>query len=979
MGTVNIISEGDNSTVICHKSQIGRHGYFKDNSELELEKSFIDELRSLGYKYIKISNEKDLKSNARKQLEKLNSYEFSDSEWENFYKDHLSPKSLYEGTKVIQENSTIDFRDDSGVLHNIKLIDKPNLPKNSCQVIEQFRDKGGKNRYDVTILVNGLPLVQIELKKAGVNLQEAYNQTGRYKKESFGGLYNFIQLFVISNETYTKYYSSTIKDKAFESKNTGEGIKPYKFASCWADQSNEHIDDLAYFTETFFAKRTLLSILTRYCVFTSGDNEDRELLVMRPYQITATERILSKINSALENGGFGKGMPGGYIWHTTGSGKTLTSFKAATLAGQMRDLYKVVFVVDRQDLDYQTITEYNKYKEGSVDYNGNTKTLKNHLLDTDANHKLVVTTIQKLSRLLGDKWKSDLDKIRNKNFVFIFDECHRSQAGKMHAQIASNFKSSILFGFTGTPIFNSSKEVINLEGNIVQGTTEAIFGDCLHSYTIKDAINDKNVLPFSYSFCGDSSKKNADLNSPARRGAVVEYVLKNFRSKTHYPAFNSLFATDSIASARGYYEEFKRQQEGIDPKERLKIALIYSISPNKEDESDGEVSENDREFLRRVVKEDYNSLFGENRDLKSAGDDIQEYYRDVSKKMREKQLDMTIVVNMFLTGFDAKRLNTFWVDKDLKSYNLIQAFSRTNRIFNEKKRNGVIVSFRDMEDKMNEAFKLYGDNSNAVRDIVILRSYKEQMQGYIDKDGKWQEGYLARLEDFRKKYAPGKTPIGESTKKQFICDWNEILKERNVLSEEEEFKKDDPLAVGECQSYMSTYLEIRDEFEKISQDGKTPEGVVFEIELLSQREVNVDYILSLIGKEKIPQEELENFLMSNLEFRNKAHLITEFASHWKQGAQAPFDSENIRRIFYDYCKQKQEKRLDEIIGENNLKEDKTKKLMKKALEEGGLSRTGKEFDAIFPAKNIFDPDTAEEKDRVYEELKNYMDEFMIPA
>ncbi len=773
-------------------------------SEAALENEFIKMLSEQGYEYLKINDSKALISNLRTQLEILNDYKFSDNEWDRFYKNSIANNNdgIVQKTKKIQEDHIQVLKKDDGTSRNIYLIDKKNIHNNILQVINQYVEKGGnyENRYDVSVLVNGLPLIHIELKRRGVALKEAFNQINRYQRDSFwagSGLYEYIQIFVISNGTNTKYYSNTtreshIKENTQTQTKSKKTSNSFEFTSYWADASNKTIPDLVDFTRTFFSKHTILNILTKYCVFTA----EELLLVMRPYQIAATERILNKIQISTNYKKMGTIEAGGYIWHTTGSGKTLTSFKTAQLASKLDYIDKVLFVVDRKDLDYQTMREYDRFEKGAANGNRNTKILQKQIEDDNA--KIIVTTIQKLSEFVK---RNPTHPAFQKHLVLIFDECHRSQFGDMHISIAKSFKNYHLFGFTGTPIF--AKNAIN-KSNLNFSTTEQVFGDKLHTYTIVDAINDGNVLPFRIDFVNTIKKKDeikdkevarideaGALEDNKRVKKIVEYIIEHFDQKTkrnsfydlkgqRINGFNSMFAVASIPMAKKYYLEFKKQLE--EKQKDLTIATIFSFAANEEDTTiiDDEgfetelLDKSSREFLDFAISE-YNKKFKTN--FSSEGNGFQDYYKDLSDKVKKREVDLLIVVNMFLTGFDATTLNTLWVDKNLKQHGLIQAFSRTNRILNSVKSYGNIVCFRDLQQETNDAIALFGDKNAS--GIVLLRSFEDYYYGY-DDDKKHIMGYEEKISQLIQKYPPGEKPLGESAKRDFIISFGSILRLRNI-------------------------------------------------------------------------------------------------------------------------------------------------------------------------------------------------------
>ena len=845
-------------------------------SEAALEREFIRILESQAYEYLPIHRERDLVVNLRRQLEDLNGFTFSENEWSSFYSTCIASAndSIEDKTVRLQEDEVQLLRRDDGTTKNVKLIDKSNIHNNRLQVINQYQvgaERDGSrydNRYDVTILVNGLPMVHVELKRRGVAIREAFNQIRRYQRDSFwagSGLFEYVQLFVISNGTQIKYYSNTTRSQHLKDQDKLSAKKTsnsFEFTSWWADAQNKPIQDLEAFAKTFFAKHTLLNILTKYCVLTV----DHMLLVMRPYQIVATERILQRIATSTNYRQLGTVAAGGYIWHTTGSGKTLTSLKTAQLATRMSGIDKVLFVVDRKDLDYQTMREYDRFEKGAANSNASTAILKAQLEDPSA--KIIITTIQKLSIFIRGNNNHD---VYNKHVVIVFDECHRSQFGDMHTDITRAFKRYHLFGFTGTPIFAANG---GSSGNPKLRTTGQTFGDKLHTYTIVDAINDKNVLPFRVDYNNtmrvgspeDRQVAGIDtemaLMAPERIRQIVQYTLEHFAQKTKRTSsyeysvvtnvtestrsrraaealrerrvhgFNAIFATASIDAARRYYNEFQRQQEELAPDKRLKIAIIYSYGANEatddgilDDEAyDTEsLSEDLRAFLENAIQ-DYNDLFGTSYD--TTAEKFQNYYKDLSQRLKSREVDLVIVVNMFLTGFDATTFNTLFVDKPLKAHGLLQAFSRTNRILNSVKTYGNIVCFRDLEDATNKALELFGNRD--ARGIVLLEPYKH----YLDE-------YTAKVDDLLSQYPLGDPIVGEAAKKEFVKLFGAIIRLENILASFDEFASDDKLTERQKQDYRSIYLDLWDEFRR-DQEGEgdkekiDDEDVVFEIELIKQ-------------------------------------------------------------------------------------------------------------------------------------------------
>ncbi|BDZ43155.1 DEAD/DEAH box helicase [Paraoerskovia sediminicola] len=851
-------------------------------SEADLEAELVGLLQVQAYEYLPIASESDLVANLRHQLELLNAIVFSDAEWDWFYNNKVSSRreGVVEKTVRIQEDPIQILARDDGTSKNIRLIDKAHIHNNRLQVINQYEVPGADeaagmpsssaakraNRYDVTILVNGLPMVHVELKRRGVDVREAFNQIDRYQRDSFwsgSGLFEYVQLFVISNGTLTKYYSNTVRashldEQAKRRASAKRTSNSFEFTSWWADATNRPITDLVGFTKTFFAKHSLLNVLTKYCVLTA----DRMLLVMRPYQIAATEQILTRIETSSNQKRFGTLSAGGYVWHTTGSGKTLTSFKTAQLASKMEGLDKVLFVVDRKDLDYQTMREYDRFQKGAANSNSSTAVLKRQLEDPGA--RIIITTVQKLSTFIK---QNAGHAVYTGHVVIIFDECHRSQFGDMHTAITRAFKRYHLFGFTGTPIF---AENAGTGGAPTLRTTAQAFGDKLHTYTIVDAINDKNVLPFRIDYIntvkvreGLSDKEVAAIDTDAARLDLrrirnnVEYTLDHFDQKTRrnttyrlkdrrVAGFNALFATESVRAAKIYYNMFGRVQEerGLPDAKRLKVGLIFSYAANESaaEEAGGLLGEEEfetyglddssRAFLEDAIQ-DYNDMFGTSFD--TSAEKFQNYYKDLSLRTKNREIDLVIVVNMFLTGFDATTMNTLWVDKNLRAHGLIQAYSRTNRILNSVKTYGNIVSFRNLEQETQDALALFG-NEDATG-IVLLAPYAEYFGEYADK-----------VTELREQFSPGQMPVGEQAAKDFIAVFGAILRLRNILVSFDEFAAADALSVRDRQDFQSVYLELWNarrggqaaERESITDD------VTFEIELIKQVEINVDYILMLV-------------------------------------------------------------------------------------------------------------------------------------
>ena len=791
----DLVAQSSESTVVAEYNPPQREGAGYQ-SESELERELIRLLQAQAYEYISITSEAELIANLRAQLEALNSFQFSDNEWQGFFTSKLANPNngIEEKTAIIQEDHIQLLSRDDGSVKNIYLLDKANIHNNRLQVLNQYSVEDGRraNRYDVTILINGLPMVHIELKRRGVEIKEAFNQINRYNRESFwagSGLFEYIQIFVISNGTHSKYYSNTtrfchIKEQSESSHKKGKrSSNSFEFTSWWADARNRPIPDLMDFGKTFFAKHTLLNLITKYCVFTS----DKQLLAMRPYQIAATERILQRLEQANNYKHYGKIQGGGYVWHTTGSGKTLTSFKTAQIASKLPYIDKVLFVVDRKDLDYQTMREYDKFEKGAANSNTSTAKLKQQLEDPRA--RIIITTIQKLAILIK---KDKQHPVYHQRVVIIFDECHRSQFGDMHSAITKSFKRYHLFGFTGTPIFAANA---SSSGTNILRTTEQAFGDKLHTYTIVDAITDRNVLPFRIDYISTMKEQEdiADtkvwdidrekaLAAPERIANIVGYILEHFDQKTkrnsyyqlkdrRLAGFNSIFAVASIDMAKRYYTEFQRQMAELPSDKRLKVAIIYSFTVNEadpelngiiEDENLEDTSRLDtgsRDFLDAAIN-DYNQIFKTNFDTSS--DKFQNYYKDVSQRVKDRELDLLIVVNMFLTGFDATTLNTLWVDKNLRLHGLLQAYSRTNRILNTIKTFGNIVCFRNLEKATNESIALFGDKEAC--GIVLLKTFDEYYNGY-QAEGKKIPGYVELIQELQERFPVGEQIIGEQNQR----------------------------------------------------------------------------------------------------------------------------------------------------------------------------------------------------------------------
>jgi type I restriction enzyme, R subunit len=1002
----DLISQNTESTVVAeYTSPYKREKYYQ--SEDELERAFIKQLESQSYEHLKINSEEDLIENLRKQLEKINNYKFSDKEWTHFFKSEIANKNsgIEEKTETIQEDYIKILKRDNGEEKNIYLLRKDNIHDNILQVINQYSTEDGKrsNRYDVTILVNGLPLIHIELKRRGVAIEEAFNQINRYQRESFwasSGLFEYVQLFVISNGTHTKYYSNTtrfehIKEQLSGNKTGGKkSSNSFEFTSWWADFRNKPISDLMDFSRTFFAKHTILNILTKYCVFTA----DKQLLAMRPYQIVATEKIINKIQISSNYKQYGTIEAGGYVWHTTGSGKTLTSFKTAQLATKIPFVDKVLFVVDRKDLDYQTMKEYDKFEKGAANSNTSTAKLKKQLEDQSS--KIIITTIQKLDRFIK---KNKGHKIFDGHIVLIFDECHRSQFGDMHLAITKAFSKYHLFGFTGTPIFakNSSSG-----GNFDLKTTEQAFGEKLHTYTIVDAILDKNVLPFKIDYISTlkkaediEDKKISDidrekaLSAPERLENVVKYIIEHFDQKTkrnsHYnikerrlAGFNSIFAVSSIDMAKKYYAEFKRQLESLPTDKKLKVATIYSFGAN-EAEIDGMIDENSedtsgldessRDFLENAIK-DYNEMFGTSWDTSS--DKFQSYYKDVSEKVKKRELDILIVVNMFLTGFDATTLNTLWVDKNLRLHGLLQAYSRTNRILNSIKTFGNIVCFRNLENATNESISLFGDKEAG--GVVLLKSYDEYYNGYTVNDRKFK-GYKELIEKLQMDFPVGERIIGEQNQKDFIKLYGAILKLQNILSTFDQFEENEILTPRDVQDYRSMYIDLYSEFRKNKDTEKENinEDLVFEMELIKQVDINIDLILELIkkyhesqNKDKEILADINKAIDSSVQLRNKKELIEEFVN--SLDVKSEIDEDWIA-----FVSRKKIELLERIVAEENLNLEKAQSFMDDAFRDGQIYTAGTSLSKILPPISRFskEGERSKKREHVIEKFTEFFNKF----
>lgn len=1037
MSYFNIVAETNENTVVTEYEPVKvRTDQYQ--SEAALENEFIRMLCEQGYEYLSIHSEKDLIQNLRTKLEELNHYQFTDTEWHQFFHSAVANPNehIVEKTRKIQEDNVQVLKRDDGSSKNITLIDKQNIHNNRLQVINQYvmgKKDGASydNRYDVTVLVNGFPLVHIELKRRGVAIREAFNQINRYQRDSFWagcGLYEYVQIFVISNGTNTKYYSNSTRFNAIKDVNAAASAKKgktsnsFEFTSFWADANNRVIPDLIDFTKTFFAKHAILNILTKYCIFTS----ENMLMVMRPYQITATERIINRIEIANNYKKYGSIEGGGYIWHTTGSGKTLTSFKTARLASYLPFIDKVLFVVDRKDLDYQTMKEYDRFEKGAANSNTSTAVLKKQLEDPTV--RIIITTIQKLATFIK---KNPGHDIYQKHVVIIFDECHRSQFGDMHTAIVKNFKKYHLFGFTGTPIFSVNAARAK---NPEFFTTAQTFGDQLHTYTIVDAINDKNVLPFRVDYIKTMDEDEDiddemvwDINrekammAPQRIKLVTKYILEHFDQKTYrgdktyiyntltnisqvasgkngaveeikqkqrVSGFNSIFAVASVPMAKLYYEEFKKQM-AKDPTKKLRIATIFSYGANEAEYDEGSsgildeensedtsaLDQSSRDFLEAAIK-DYNEMFHTNYSTDS--DKFQNYYKDVSLRMKNKELDLLIVVNMFLTGFDATTLNTLWVDKNLKMHGLIQAFSRTNRILNSIKTFGNIVCFRNLQKRVDTAISLFGDKNAG--GIVLMKGFKDYYYGYESIDGKQMPGYADMMEELEEKFPLSEPQIvGEQNQKDFISLFGAILRMRNLLSSFDEFVGKELITEHDLRDYLSRYQDLHDEWKRKREQGKSTDiidDIVFEVELIKQIEINIDYILMLVKKYHDTHCEDNEMLITitkaidaSPELRSKKELIENFIAGIN-------DVEDVMKEWHDYVAEKREEELVQIIKEEKLKEPETRKFLENAFRDGEIKTAGTDIDKLMPPVSRFGGrNRAVKKQGVIDKLELFFEKF----
>ena len=1036
MTQYNTITESNNFIVLDRydKLLMANEPQTTYQTENALEREFIQDLENQGYEYVReINSQQTMLANVRTQLQALNNMMFSDAEWTRFVEEFLDKPSdnIVEKSRKIHDNYIHDFVFDDGHIQNIYLVDKKNVIRNKVQVISQFEQKGTHaNRYDVTILVNGLPLVQVELKKRGVAIREAFNQVHRYSKESFNSdnsLFKYLQIFVISNGTDSRYFANTVT----RNKNS------FDFTMNWAKADNSLIKDLKDFTATFFQKNTLLNVLLTYSVFDTSDT----LLIMRPYQIAATERMLWKIRSSYEAKNWSKPESGGYIWHTTGSGKTLTSFKAARLATQLDFIDKVFFVVDRKDLDFQTMKEYQRFSPDSVNGSDSTAGLKRNIEKDD--NKIIVTTIQKLNNLM--KTEGDL-AIYQKQVVFIFDECHRSQFGEAQKNLNKKFKKFYQFGFTGTPIFPQNA--------LGSETTASVFGRELHSYVITDAIRDEKVLKFKVDYNNvrpkfkdieseqDEAKLSAAENKtallhPARITEISQYILQNFRIKTHRnqggnTGFNAMFAVSSVDAAKAYYEELTsassvtNSASSASNYKPLKIATIFSFAANEEQNAIGEIQDETfeptamdssaKEFLTKAIN-DYNALFKTNYGVENK--EFQNYYRDLAKRVKNKEIDLIIVVGMFLTGFDAPTLNTLFVDKNLRYHGLMQAFSRTNRIYDATKTFGNIVTFRDLEQATIDAITLFGDKNT--KNVVLEKSYKEYLEGFTDiATGEARRGYIDVVKELNERFPHPDEIFTEADKKDFAKLFGEYLRVENILQNYDEFTHlkefqtidsndteaveqfkethfvtDEEIAAMQnvetlperiVQDYRSTYNDIRD-WLRNQKSGKEKEDsnidwddVVFEIDLLKSQEINLDYILELIfehnkkTKDKASLiDEIRRVIRASIGNRAKESLVVDFIN--ETDLDTIQDKANIIEAFFVYAQKKQKKEASELIEEENLNEEAARRYITTSLKREFASENGTELNALLPKMSPLNPQYLTKKQSVFQKLVSFVEKF----
>ena len=1013
--------------ILCNVYETVASEYHRDDSipkstayqsEAALEKMFIDMLASQGYQYLDIHDETGLLTNLRRQLERLNASAlnhqgFTDTEWSRLFHSEICKPGdgIIEKSRRLQDGGAgfsggiVSLILDSGRSVNIRLIDKQDIHNNQLQVINQYVPSGGvhPNRYDVTILCNGLPVVHVELKRRGVALKTAYLQIDRYQRESFwasSGLYEYVQVFVISNGTHTKYYANTVRDRAVH---THEG---FEFTSWWADAENHRISDLVDFTQTFFSRVTLLNIITKYCVL----GVDNVMRVMRPYQIAACESVTGKVRWSIDNHVEGCIDAGGYVWHTTGSGKTLTSFKCARLLSKWPDVDKVLFVVDRKDLDAQTVREYDRFEKGAADSSSSTRQLEAKLADSSA--KIIVTTIQKLGRLVN---QSRALPVYQQRVVFIFDECHRSQFGDMHEAIIHKFKRYHIFGFTGTPIFavntgalrSRLTKVTNGKRELVQHrpvlkTTEQVFGTRLHSYTIVDAIHDENVLPFRVDYLNTVSKADniseeqveaiddkSALMDAERISDICHYIVDKYATKTNNGRYSSMLCCDDIPAARAYYQTMKqmkdagqlRYKKGSGVYQDLRVAVIFSYAVNGEvydgamdDEKmdTDKMPQSDREFLESAIQ-DYNQMFPGEKLGFDAGQNFTGYYMDVGRRLKEGQLDILIVVNMMLTGFDAQRLGCLWVDKHLRAHGLIQAFSRTNRIYDRQKTYGNIVCFRSLQQEVDDAIAMFG-NKDACG-IVTLKTYDEYYNGYTDEEsGEFVKGYKALVEDLHRDFPLDKLSagLGESDEKEFVGLFGTVLQLQNVLRSFDEFEGHDLFNQQEFQDYTSSYLDSYDRFTRHEASGKVNVNadLVFDIQLVDQIDINVDYILMLVEKYAATMckdasilVEINKTVSSSPQLRSKRALIDAFLETINADSRADW---------HTFVKNKALEDLQSIIQDESLKAAETFQFMRNSMDSDVLKDYGMDFDSILPPMSRRGGLREAKKRHVYDRLSEWL-------
>lgn len=1028
MSQYNTIAESNNFIVL---NEYQKHSSVNEapvsyQTEAALEKEFVQDLINQGYENPKhITTMQAMLANIRLQLQELNNMVFTDAEWARFVIEYLDKpaEGIIDKAKKLHHNHVYDFVFDDGRIQNIYLLDKKNVTRNKLQVISQFELKGTHaNRYDVTILVNGLPMVQVELKKRGLAIREAFNQVHRYSKESFNSensLFKYLQVFVISNGTDSRYFANTVK----RNKNS------FDFTMNWARADNTLIKDLKDFTATFFQKNTILNVLLTYSVLDVSDT----LLIMRPYQIAATERILWKIRSSFETKKWSNTEGGGYIWHTTGSGKTLTSFKAARLATDLDFIDKVFFVVDRKDLDFQTMKEYQRFSPDSVNGSDSTAGLKRNIERDD--NKIIVTTIQKLNNLI--KTENDLE-IYQKQVVFIFDEAHRSQFGEAQKNINKKFKKFYQFGFTGTPIFP--------ENALGSETTASVFGRELHSYVITDAIRDEKVLKFKVDYNDvrpkfksiekeqDEKKLSAAENRkaflhPGRIKEISQYILQNYRYKTHRTlgsniGFNAMFAVSSVDAAKFYYEELNNLQSDIE--KPLKIATIFSFAANEEQSAIGEIVDESfepsamdssaKEFLTKAIN-DYNKMFKTTFGVDSK--EFQNYYRDLANRVKKKEIDLIIVVGMFLTGFDAPELNTLFVDKNLRYHGLMQAFSRTNRIFDATKTFGNIVTFRDLEQATIDAITLFGDKNT--KNVVLEKSYKEYLEGFTDvANGTARRGFIDIVKELNEKFPDPDEIVREKDKKEFSKLFGEYLRVENILQNYDEFThlkalqtvdlnneeavkdfKEANFVTDEefsdlekiklipdrtIQNYKSTYNDIRDWLrrEKTGKEANEStvdwDDVVFEVDLLKSQEINLDYILELIfehnkkNKDKAALiEEIRRVIRASIGNRSKESLVVDFINSTELDSIE--SKPNILEAFYKYAQEKLKMEAQDLIVDEQLNEDAAKRYINASLKREFASENGTELNAILPKMSPLNPQYLTKKQSVFQKISAFVEKF----